>query len=83
MCNQFFEGNMGDAELFNIMGRKEKNSFVDVIQSGPERVWVRWNYFAVNMKDDAQPRFARDGGLFCLSERTRPPPDDLRESHAE
>ena len=56
MCNQFFEGNTGNAELFNIMGRKEKNSFVDVIQSGPERVWVRWNYFAVNMKDDTQPR---------------------------
>jgi len=64
MCNQFFEGNIqgnpqsnvGSAELFNIMGRKERNSFVDVIQSGPERVWVRWNYFAVNMKDDRQPR---------------------------
>jgi hypothetical protein len=56
MCNQFFEGNMGEAELFNNMGRKEKNSFVDVIQSGPQRVWVRWNYFAVNMNDDAQPR---------------------------
>ncbi len=56
MSNQFFEGNLGDAELLNNMGRKEKNSFVDVIQSGPERVWVRWNYFCVNMKDDAQPR---------------------------
>jgi len=64
MCNQFFEGNIqgnpesheGSAELFNIMGRKERNSFVDVIQSGPERVWVRWNYFAVNKKDDTQPR---------------------------
>jgi hypothetical protein len=56
MCNQFFEGNLGNAELFNMMGRKEKNSFVDVIQSGPDRVWVRWSYFAVNMKDDAQPR---------------------------
>ena len=56
MCNQFFEGNLGDAELINNMGRKEKNSFVDVIQSGPQRVWVRWTYFAVNMKDDTQPR---------------------------
>ena len=34
MCNQFFEGNLGEAELFNNMGRKEKNSFVDIIQSG-------------------------------------------------
>jgi hypothetical protein len=56
MCNQFFEGNLGEAELFNNMGRKEKNSFVDVLQSGPERVWVRWTYFAVNKSDDTQPR---------------------------
>ena len=56
MCNQFFEGNLGEAELFNNMGRKEKNSFVDVIESGPQRVWVRWIYFAVNMLDDAKPR---------------------------
>ncbi len=56
MCNQFFEGNLGEAELFNNLGRREKNSFVDIIQSGPQRVWVRWTYFAVNMMDDAQPR---------------------------
>ena len=56
MCNQFFEGNLGEAELFNNLGRKEKNSFVDVVQDGPERVWVRWNYFAVNKDDDTQPR---------------------------
>ena len=31
MCNQFFEGNLGEAELFNNMGRKEKNSFVDIM----------------------------------------------------
>ena len=63
MCNQFFEGNIrgepathtGSAELFNIKGRRERNSFVDVIQSGPERVWVRWNYFSVDKKDDTQP----------------------------
>lgn len=56
MCNQFFEGNFGDAELFNNPGRKERNSFVDIIQSGPDRVWVRWTYFCVNMKDDSKPR---------------------------
>ena len=56
MCNQFFEGNMGNAELLNSMGRKEKNSFVDIVQSGPKRVWVRWSYLAVNMSDDSQPR---------------------------
>ena len=66
MCNQFFEGNMGDAELFNIMGRKEKNSFVDIVQSGPERVWVRWNYFAVNMKDDTQPRLRGTEDYFAF-----------------
>jgi hypothetical protein len=56
MCNQFFEGNLGDAELFNNLGRKERNSFVDIIESGPRRVWVRWTYFAVNMNDDTKPR---------------------------
>lgn len=56
MGNQLFEANMGDAELFNSMGRKEKNSFIDIVQCGPERVWVRWNYFAVHKDDDTQPR---------------------------
>jgi hypothetical protein len=56
MCDQFFEGNLGDAELFNNGGRKERNSFVDIVQSGPERVWIRWTYFCVNLKDDTQPR---------------------------
>lgn len=48
---QFFEGNSGWAELFNNWGRKERNSFIDVLESGPDRVWVRWTYFGVNMKD--------------------------------
>jgi hypothetical protein len=48
---QFFEGNLGWAELFNNWGRKEHNSFVDVLEPGPHRVWVRWTYFGVNMKD--------------------------------
>jgi hypothetical protein len=57
MCNQFFEGNLGDAELFNNGGRKERNSFVDIIQSGPERVWVRWTYFCVSQNEkDTNPR---------------------------
>ena len=49
VCYQFFEGNEGWAELFNDMGRKEKNSFVDIIESGPQRIWIRWTYFGVNM----------------------------------
>jgi hypothetical protein len=56
MCNQFFEGNLGDAELFNNGGRKERNSFVDILQRGPRRVWVRWTYFCVNLQDDTKPR---------------------------
>jgi len=55
MCNQFFEGNLGWAELMNSMGRKEKNSFVDIIQSGPDLAWVRWTYFCVNKNDDSKP----------------------------
>ena len=46
---QFFEGNSGWAELFNNWGRKERNSFIDVLESGPDRVWVRWTYFGVNL----------------------------------
>jgi hypothetical protein len=56
MCNQFFEGNLGDAELFNNLGRKERNSFVEILESGPQRVCVRWTYQCVNMQDDSQPR---------------------------
>jgi hypothetical protein len=50
---QFFEGNDGWAELFNDAGRREHNSFVDVIERGPRRVWVRWTYFGVNMQTGA------------------------------
>ena len=47
MQTEFFEGSnlYGDAELFNNAGRKERDSFVDILQSGPGRVWVRWTYF--------------------------------------
>lgn len=55
LCNQFFEGNSGTYELFNKNGRKERNSFVDILQSGPDRAWVRWNYFCVSKKDDSDP----------------------------
>jgi hypothetical protein len=55
LCNQFFEGNFGWAELFNNYGRKERNSFVDIVQSDPRRAWVRWNYFCVNKDGDGQP----------------------------
>jgi hypothetical protein len=47
---QFFEGNDGWAELFNQWGRQERNSFMDILESGPKRVWVRWTYFGVNMQ---------------------------------
>ena len=56
VCFQFFEGNDGWAELFNNWGRMEKNSFVDVMESSPKRVWVRWTYFGVNM-DGGQPAY--------------------------
>jgi hypothetical protein len=55
MCDQFYEGNLEGAELFNDNGRKERNSFVDIVQSGPERVWVRWTYFCVLPTDDTKP----------------------------
>ena len=27
-----------------------RNSFIDIMERGPERVWIRWTYFGVNMK---------------------------------
>src|SRR5829696_2461119 len=47
---QFFEGNKGWAELFNDPGRQERNSFVEIIETGSRRVWVRWTYIGVNMQ---------------------------------
>jgi hypothetical protein len=48
-CFQFWESNFG-GELFNQYGRMERNSFVDIVESGPKRVWVRWTYFDVDEK---------------------------------
>src|SRR5215213_10104077 len=50
---QMREGNEGWGELFNEQGRREHNSFVEIIEPGPRRVWVRWTYFGVNMKTGA------------------------------
>ena len=47
---QFWEGNDGWAELFNQWGRMERNSYVDILEAGPKRVWVRWHYFGVNLQ---------------------------------
>jgi hypothetical protein len=56
LCYQFFEGNEGWAELFNNWGRKERNSFVEIVESGPRRVWIRWTYFGVN-KEAGDPAY--------------------------
>ena len=50
MAYQFFEG-IYNYELFNQYGRQERNSFVDIIESGPKRVWVRWTYLGVRIND--------------------------------
>ena len=55
-CYQFFEGNEGWAELFNDRGRKERNSFIEILERGPERVWIRWSYFGVN-KETGEPAY--------------------------
>lgn len=46
---QFFEGNDGWAELLNQWGRRERNSFVQIVEPGPKRVWIRWIYTGVNI----------------------------------
>ena len=48
---QFWESNFG-GELFNQYGRMEQHSFVDIIESGPRRVWIRWTYLDVDEKGD-------------------------------
>ena len=55
-CYQFFEGNEGWAELFNDWGRKERNSFVEILEPGPSRVRIRWTYFGVN-KEAGEPAY--------------------------
>ncbi|MEO7297815.1 MAG: hypothetical protein ABI042_04485 [Verrucomicrobiota bacterium] len=44
---QFFEGNDGWGEIFNRFGRRETNSFVEILERGPKQVHVRWTYFGV------------------------------------
>ena len=39
-------------ELFNQYGRLERNSYVDIIESGPKRVWLRWTYFDTDLEGD-------------------------------
>jgi hypothetical protein len=53
---QFWEGNDGWAELFNQWGRQERNSFVEIMDAGPQRVWIRWHYFGVNL-EKGQPAY--------------------------
>ena len=66
VCFQFFEGNEGWAELFNQFGRMEKNSYVDVVERGPERVHIRWTYFGVNQTNGARAyRVVED--FYCLA----------------
>lgn len=74
---QFMEGNDGWAELMNQWGRQEKNSFIDVLESGPRRVWVRWTYFGVHV-ESGQPAYrasedfwAYPNGLILRRQRYR------------
>jgi hypothetical protein len=64
VCFQFFEGNDGWAELFNQFGRQERNSFVDILERGPQRVWVHWTYFGVNEKS-GQPAYRASEDFWC------------------
>lgn len=50
MAYQFFEGNEGWAELLNDWERKERNSYVDILEPGPKRVWIRWTYTGVHIE---------------------------------
>ena len=65
-CFQFFEGNEGWAELFNQFGRQEKNSFVEIVEQGPQRVHVRWTYFGVNQTAGERAYQATED-FYCLA----------------
>jgi hypothetical protein len=53
---QFFEGNLGWAELMNQWGRLERNSSVEILDPGPRQVWIRWIYYGVNV-EAGQPAY--------------------------
>ena len=63
---QFFEGNDGWAELFNQFGRMERNSYVEVLDSGPKQVHVRWTYFGVNEKS-GERAYRGIEDFYCLA----------------
>jgi hypothetical protein len=66
VCFQFFEGNDGWAELFNQFGRMERNSFVEVVERSPARVWVRWTYVGVNQEAGAAAYRATED-FYCFA----------------
>ncbi|MFC1727587.1 LamG-like jellyroll fold domain-containing protein [Patescibacteria group bacterium] len=45
---QFFEGADNCGELFNKYGRREANSYVQILESGPDRAKIKWDYFCTN-----------------------------------
>jgi hypothetical protein len=65
VCFQFFEGNDGWAELFNQFGRLERNSFVELIDAGPEQVHLRWTYFGVN-QTTGERAYRGSEDFYCL-----------------
>ncbi len=65
-CFQFFEGNDGWAELFNQFGRMETNSFIEIVERGPQQVHVRWTYFGVNERTGEQAYRAVED-FYCLA----------------
>jgi hypothetical protein len=66
VCFQFFEGNDGWAELFNQHGRMEKNSFIEPLDRGPQRVHVRWTYFGVN-QNTGERAYRATEDFYCLA----------------
>src|SRR5262245_12076153 len=67
VCFQFFEGNEGWAELFNQFGRLERNSFVEMVDGGPKRAHVRWNYFGVNQQSGERAYQATEDFYFLAN----------------
>lgn len=57
---QFFEGAHGSGELFNVYGRMDANSNVEIIQNDDKLVILKWWYYDVNKESGDRVGYAEE-----------------------
>ena len=57
---QFFEGANGSGELFNMYGRMDKNSNVEIVENSSKMIIVKWWYYDVNKDTGARVGYAEE-----------------------